>query len=94
MVMIGMNQHIYHSWWPQMVTTRFQSTHHGTQCYIIILWLAMNGTLYIILVATDGNYTFLVYTSSTLSTHMVMIGMNRHIYHSWWPQMVTPRTLV
>ena len=26
MVMIGMNQHIYHSWWPQMVTTRFQST--------------------------------------------------------------------
>ena len=25
MVMIGINQHIYHSWWPQMVTTRFQS---------------------------------------------------------------------
>ena len=57
MVMIGMNQHIYHSWWPQMVTHVFSLT-SSTQDTYGYDWY--QSTYISFLVATDGNYTFLV----------------------------------
>ena len=74
MVMIGMNGHIYHSWWPQMVTTRFQSNIK----YLghILVMIGMNQHIYHSWWPQMVTHVFSL-TSSTQDTYGY--GMNQHM---------------